>query len=305
MPLVDQPSFTIPIETLHLTKSSNSPLESPVLSGDQLPSPDLSLLHQYSTKKSHARKQPPGHIPRPRNAFILFRSSLVHQNKVPKGVESDHCAISRHAGDLWRHLTKEQKAPWAELADVEKKLHADLYPNYRYNPTSAASGGRSVPLTKKFTFKHHKDHSQKRGELEFPSQAYPLYPSFPPLPPRRSSSCPPPGSEPVKQIATIPSFTSPPTVTRDDLTRRPSRTTMYHAARSEPMGDNSYTFPYQCTNVPPLMTGPYSMALPYDAPGWDAPVPAPTAFNPDADLYLRFLQFKHMVRKHRYYFSRC
>jgi hypothetical protein len=55
-------------------------------------------------KKSHARKQPAGHIPRPRNAFILFRCLFVSQQAVPASVEKDHRNISRIAGKVWKSM---------------------------------------------------------------------------------------------------------------------------------------------------------------------------------------------------------
>lgn len=39
------------------------------------------------SKQSHSRKRPPGHIPRPRNAFILFRSHYVAAQLIPGKVE--------------------------------------------------------------------------------------------------------------------------------------------------------------------------------------------------------------------------
>lgn len=38
-------------------------------------------------KQSHSRRRPPGHIPRPRNAFILFRSYYVAAQLIPGKVE--------------------------------------------------------------------------------------------------------------------------------------------------------------------------------------------------------------------------
>ncbi|KAG5636438.1 hypothetical protein H0H81_008083 [Sphagnurus paluster] len=86
------------------------------------------------TKKSHARKQPAGHVPRPRNAFILFRCDFVRQGKVPRDVEKDHRNISRIAGSVWREMTDEDKAPWVEMAEQEKDRHSKTYPGYRYTP---------------------------------------------------------------------------------------------------------------------------------------------------------------------------
>lgn len=88
------------------------------------------------TKKSHAKKQPAGHIPRPRNAFILFRCDFVRQKKIPEDVENDHRNISRIVGKIWREMTDEDKGPWVKMAEKEKEIHCLRYPNYRYAPSA-------------------------------------------------------------------------------------------------------------------------------------------------------------------------
>ncbi|KAF8880287.1 high mobility group box domain-containing protein, partial [Infundibulicybe gibba] len=71
-------------------------------------------------------------VPRPRNAFILFRCDFVRQKKVPEDVENDHRNISRIAGRIWREMSDIEKSPWVEMAEKEKTLHHQAYPGYRY-----------------------------------------------------------------------------------------------------------------------------------------------------------------------------
>ncbi|KAG9090215.1 hypothetical protein FS749_000740 [Ceratobasidium sp. UAMH 11750] len=122
---------------------------------------------QPPTKKSHSRRRPPGHIPRPRNAFILFRSHYVAAQLIPSKVENDHRHISKvgtSAGvcthililgvDYWRNLehaaTRRATNLGAEggrgkgkcLLDrhqldayaQSQEKHSRLYPDYRYKP---------------------------------------------------------------------------------------------------------------------------------------------------------------------------
>ncbi|KAJ7911565.1 hypothetical protein B0H13DRAFT_2328220 [Mycena leptocephala] len=113
--------------------SSPSDTSSPrslVLSED-LPLP--TAPRPFTTKKSHARKQPLGHIPRPRNAFILFRCDYSRQNERTTR-DQDQNDVSRTVGNIWRSMTEEQRAPWVYLAEAEKKRHATLYPGYKYTP---------------------------------------------------------------------------------------------------------------------------------------------------------------------------
>ncbi|KAJ6632573.1 high mobility group box domain-containing protein, partial [Mycena sp. CBHHK59/15] len=73
------------------------------------------------------------HIPRPRNAFILFRCDYSRQKK-KKTKDHDQNVISRMVADVWRNMTDAQKEPWVVIADAEKKRHEAMYPGYRYSP---------------------------------------------------------------------------------------------------------------------------------------------------------------------------
>jgi len=51
-----------------------------------------------ATKSSHAKKRGAGHIPRPPNAFILFRSSFIKSESVPGNIEGNHSTLSKIIG---------------------------------------------------------------------------------------------------------------------------------------------------------------------------------------------------------------
>lgn len=53
-----------------------------------------------ATKPSHAKKRDAGHIPRPPNAFILFRSSFIKSESVPGNIEGNHSTLSKIIGTL-------------------------------------------------------------------------------------------------------------------------------------------------------------------------------------------------------------
>ncbi|OQO13047.1 hypothetical protein B0A48_02511 [Cryoendolithus antarcticus] len=77
--------------------------------------------------------QPDPKIPRPRNAFILYRQH--HQAKVvaqhPGLANPD---ISKIIGEQWRNQPNEVKNEWKALAEEEKIRHQQQYPTYRYQP---------------------------------------------------------------------------------------------------------------------------------------------------------------------------
>ncbi|CUA74330.1 similar to S69204 pheromone response factor 1-smut fungus (Ustilago maydis) [Rhizoctonia solani] len=118
------------------TPSDSSNVPSPT---DSVPSPFFvtftpdSLALKPAKKPSHSKKRPPGHIPRPRNAFILFRGS--HGAAIPKKVENDNRHISKIMGELWNKVSPAERLIWEQKADIEKERHSRMYPNYRYRPT--------------------------------------------------------------------------------------------------------------------------------------------------------------------------
>ncbi|PPQ81989.1 hypothetical protein CVT25_014640 [Psilocybe cyanescens] len=94
-----------------------------------------------SRKNSHARRRDPGHIPRPRNAFIFFRSAYINSGSATG--EGQQNELSRHAGKVWNKMTEEEKRPFCEFAAIEKEEHQAKHPGYVYSP--GRSGGKSKP----------------------------------------------------------------------------------------------------------------------------------------------------------------
>ncbi|KAF8588435.1 hypothetical protein K439DRAFT_1613475 [Ramaria rubella] len=103
---------------------------------NSLPTPSPSETPSArSARSSHTRKRSPSHIPRPRNAFIIFRSEFCERQKMSeKGIESDHRHISRIAAHVWNNLDEDKKAEYKQRADQEKAEHKAAYPSYRYAP---------------------------------------------------------------------------------------------------------------------------------------------------------------------------
>ncbi|WYZ37368.1 hypothetical protein EsH8_II_000874 [Colletotrichum jinshuiense] len=77
-------------------------------------------------------------VPRPRNAFILYRQH--HQAQViahHPGLSNPE--ISKIIGEQWRVQAEDVKESWKKLAEEEKIRHQRQYPDYRYQPRR---GGR-------------------------------------------------------------------------------------------------------------------------------------------------------------------
>ncbi|KAJ7219678.1 hypothetical protein B0H12DRAFT_317301 [Mycena haematopus] len=136
---------------------------------------DAELDARYGVEFPHVK--PGGHVPRPRNAFICFRSVYVgrHKEKVESSSPASNLAstsesdlaldrlvglsestsapssgtrcvnqttLSSDAARTWNALSHAQRAPLLRMALREKQKHARAYPGYRYAP--GAGTGRVV-----------------------------------------------------------------------------------------------------------------------------------------------------------------
>ncbi|KAL8839793.1 MAG: hypothetical protein Q9170_001604 [Blastenia crenularia] len=139
--------------------------------------------------------QPDPKVPRPRNAFILYRqhnqAHVVAQNPGLANPE-----ISKVIGDHWRQSPPEVKAHWKNLAEEEKIRHQRQYPDYRYQPrrngrnNSLSSG--SSPSTNSLSSENRR--CPKCGgrsmttSSTIPSAGYPVTPYSVNRPPSTPSS---------------------------------------------------------------------------------------------------------------------
>ncbi|KAI7182161.1 hypothetical protein D0869_11682 [Hortaea werneckii] len=81
------------------------------------------------------KKQPP----RPRNAFIIFRSQNAKIISRDIGTTS-HPIVSKEAGARWKALGADGQARYKEMAEREKVEHARIYPDYKYKPNRTKGG---------------------------------------------------------------------------------------------------------------------------------------------------------------------
>lgn len=107
----------------------------------------LEAFRATSTKCSCRAKSK--RIPRPRNAFILYRQKY-HQTVFGDSLErKSNSEISRELGNRWRNLPPEEREHWNLLAKEEKANHAKKYPDYRYIPRRNGKKDCSFCNTKK------------------------------------------------------------------------------------------------------------------------------------------------------------
>ncbi|TDL25321.1 hypothetical protein BD410DRAFT_744069 [Rickenella mellea] len=104
------------------------------------PAPALFPPSSDPAPASSRRRAPPGkrrslgYIPRPPNAFMLFRADFVRQKHVPGSIETNHGSLSKIIGNCWRSLPLEERNVWEQRARVAKAEHKLRYPEYRFRP---------------------------------------------------------------------------------------------------------------------------------------------------------------------------
>lgn len=95
------------------------------------------------------RNRDPSWIPRPRNAFIIFRCeySREHSQGSQESQDDDDSTsysvktLSKRAADAWKQLTTSDRNRYKVLADREREEHARLYPHYRFRPMKRQPSG--------------------------------------------------------------------------------------------------------------------------------------------------------------------
>ncbi|KAF9554992.1 hypothetical protein CPC08DRAFT_766286 [Agrocybe pediades] len=121
--------------------------------------------HAVETVRINGRKKPAGHIPRPPNAFMLFRSWFVKSRHVSTEVETNHSTLSKIIGMTWRSLSEEDREEWYTKARTALAEHKLKFPTYAYRPVHTRRRG-SAP-TKKTREVEPKDHKRCAKIAEF------------------------------------------------------------------------------------------------------------------------------------------
>ncbi|TFK85993.1 hypothetical protein K466DRAFT_566274 [Polyporus arcularius HHB13444] len=144
-PLVDAPlppmTFTFTTQLPPISYSIGGPYgevpaEEPVPDAAMDSPPGTPML--APTRTSHSKKRDASYIPRPPNAFILFRSSFIRAQRIPGEIEGSHSALSKIIGKCWKALPREEREVWDAKAIVALQEHRRKYPDWRFKPAANA-----------------------------------------------------------------------------------------------------------------------------------------------------------------------
>jgi hypothetical protein len=92
-------------------------------------------------RAGHSKKKPEDHIPRPPNAFILFRSAFIKGNHVSSEVETNHSTLSKIIGIAWKRLPDGERQFWHSKAKEALDEHKRKFPQYSFRPNQGRGKG--------------------------------------------------------------------------------------------------------------------------------------------------------------------
>lgn len=89
----------------------------------------------------------PEHIPRPPNAFILFRSSFIKSQHVSSSIEGNHGTLSKIVGMVWHNLSFEERQIWQAKAKRALAEHKRRFPAYSFRPANKDKAVKAVGVS--------------------------------------------------------------------------------------------------------------------------------------------------------------
>ncbi|KAF9459629.1 hypothetical protein BDZ94DRAFT_1171276, partial [Collybia nuda] len=111
----------------HTPQTPQPPPEQPIASSS-------STIVSAPPRGSHGKKRDASYIPRPPNAFILYRSSFIKSQQVTDKVEGNHSNLSKIIGKYWKTLPQAERDEWEAKAVLAQAEHRARYPDWRFRP---------------------------------------------------------------------------------------------------------------------------------------------------------------------------
>ncbi|KAJ7226956.1 hypothetical protein GGX14DRAFT_693062 [Mycena pura] len=108
------------------------------------------------------------YVPRPPNAFILYRSERCKKMD-PSGKKKRQVVLNGIISQEWRELSEEDRAVWEGRAKVKKLEHGIRYPDYVYRPQrrnakkSVSAVETAVSGSPTTSYRRNHSSSQHRG----------------------------------------------------------------------------------------------------------------------------------------------
>ncbi|KAK0437516.1 hypothetical protein EV421DRAFT_1715129 [Armillaria borealis] len=110
--------------------------------------------------------------PRPPNAWILFRSDMVRVMPKPASGSAQQSVVSKAISKLWAEADPAIKHEYERRAEIRKQEHAEMYPDYRFQPVKKEDKERQKEEAKRV-----KERNRRSGRKDRGSNRYEPYPT--------------------------------------------------------------------------------------------------------------------------------
>jgi len=156
-PAVETEGFTFASTLTQVTFDEGPPplVDNPPCEYIMFPPPD-DCVGLAPRRAGHSKKRPEDHIPRPPNAFILFRSAFIKSNHVSSEVETNHSTLSTIIGLAWRGLPDKERQFWHSKAKAALDEHKRKFPQYAFRPNQGRGKGNEKRKVREVGPKDHK-----------------------------------------------------------------------------------------------------------------------------------------------------
>ncbi|KAF5370574.1 hypothetical protein D9758_002087 [Tetrapyrgos nigripes] len=127
--------------------------------------------------------EPEVKIPRPPNAWILFRSDMLRKinphtwDANGRPTRKTQAVVSKEVADLWKTASPDVRAEYERRADAKKAEHSIQFPNYRFTPLKKED---RMKLKEEKKLLKEQERANKRRARAAPYTPSPMLP--PPLP---------------------------------------------------------------------------------------------------------------------------
>ena len=109
--------------------------------------PALDVIFDNDTRRSSTRNRArkKDHVPRPPNAFMVYRSYAWHTKQLEDNKEKNLSCVSRLVARTWHGMDDQARDPFKQVADIAKREHAVRHPDYKYAPSSRSQTSPKKP----------------------------------------------------------------------------------------------------------------------------------------------------------------
>lgn len=103
------------------------------------PALDVLLGNDIRRNSTHNRARDKGHVRRPPNAFMIYRSYAWHTKQLEDNEEKNLSRISKQLGHSWEAMGEQARRPFLQVAVIASREHRARNPDYKYAPRSQKS----------------------------------------------------------------------------------------------------------------------------------------------------------------------